>query len=201
VENFREKERALRMDSDTFYWLFSSMAQTYGAIIGIAGLLTVYRLENYRMLRSELRERNIKTMERIFGQKVRSWSPKKMIRHFREPDEAGKARWDNIRNQSTENELIGNFEYDMKTLGGVEDWCDARRRDFVKFLSYHLFLMTASLAAISFVPVKEVFWGTASGNILAIGLMGFVMVCVLGKSWHMTWTFVKSLVKGIEEEE
>ncbi|MBW1910484.1 MAG: hypothetical protein JRJ11_13250 [Deltaproteobacteria bacterium] len=33
------------MTEDTLYWLFSTIAQTYGAIAGIIGMLTVYKLQ------------------------------------------------------------------------------------------------------------------------------------------------------------
>jgi len=33
------------MNADTLYWLFSTIAQTYGAIVGIIGMLTIYRLQ------------------------------------------------------------------------------------------------------------------------------------------------------------
>lgn len=33
------------MTQESLYWLFSTIAQTYGAIVGIIGMLTVYRLQ------------------------------------------------------------------------------------------------------------------------------------------------------------
>ncbi len=34
------------MTEDTLCWLFSTIAQTHGAIVGIMGMLTFYRLQN-----------------------------------------------------------------------------------------------------------------------------------------------------------
>lgn len=33
------------MNADTFFWLFSTIAQTYGAILGVIGMLTVYKFQ------------------------------------------------------------------------------------------------------------------------------------------------------------
>ena len=38
------------MDKEALYWLFSTIAQSYGAIVGIVGLLVVYQLENKNRL-------------------------------------------------------------------------------------------------------------------------------------------------------
>ncbi|NIO20879.1 MAG: hypothetical protein GTN76_09115 [Candidatus Aenigmarchaeota archaeon] len=45
------------MTEDTLSWLFSTIAQTYGAIVGIMGMLTVYRLQTLSRYREDCRKR------------------------------------------------------------------------------------------------------------------------------------------------
>jgi len=45
------------MTEDILYWLFSTIAQTYGAIVDIMGMLTVYRLQSLSRYREDCRKR------------------------------------------------------------------------------------------------------------------------------------------------
>jgi hypothetical protein len=55
------------MNQDTLCRLFSTIAQTYSEIVGIVGLLVVYRLQNERGIRNELRTRILPAMRDGFG--------------------------------------------------------------------------------------------------------------------------------------
>ena len=45
------------MTEDTLYWLFSTIPQTYGAIVGIMGMLTFYRVQSLSRYREGCRKR------------------------------------------------------------------------------------------------------------------------------------------------
>ena len=61
------------MTEDTFYWLFSTIAQTYAAIVGIMGMLTVYRLQTLSRYREDCRKRTEGPAHDVFDYEVEAY--------------------------------------------------------------------------------------------------------------------------------
>lgn len=179
------------MNQDTLYWLFSTIAQTYGAIVGIVGLLVVYRLQNERSIRTELRDRNVNRMGNVFGDKAHVWSPKKMSCHFHDANETQLVRLDGLGT-----EIKGNLEYDLNRMDQSREYGQKIRRDFEWFLLYHLMLIMFSIIAIYFVPIEYVFHTDTFISVVWL----IVLVLLLVISFSLTWPFILSLLKGLEEE-
>ena len=68
------------MDEDTLYWLFSTIAQTYGAILGVIGMLMVYRLQNLSTIIKERMENSLIQRKQHFGEPSYSQSPEEFFK-------------------------------------------------------------------------------------------------------------------------
>jgi hypothetical protein len=55
------------MVSNTLYYLFSTLAQTFGAIVGLIGILTVYRLQQLNTRLEKIWEPNIPVIAEAIG--------------------------------------------------------------------------------------------------------------------------------------
>jgi len=66
-----------KMTEQTLYWLFSTVAQTLGAIVGIIGMLTVYRLQNIPNQKRQIMEDSSSYRQYFFGLAAKSQTPEK----------------------------------------------------------------------------------------------------------------------------
>ena len=117
---------------NTLYWLFSTIAQTYGAIVGIIGMLTIYKLqlisnsvggimersERYRSAHPPIRDLDLPTAKDFYNKwpEYRKTATKRLV------PEAAKNRLDIFHKQ----------------LGILFDLRDEIKNEFWVFIGIHL---------------------------------------------------------------
>lgn len=136
----------MAVDKDTLYWLFSTVAQTYGAIVGVIGMLTVYRLQNLSNFIKEAMDKSIDRRnyylgETIYGQDPRwfieAWHKRKESREIRNPDDK---------------KFLDSLSDD---LSRALDQTEKIKMRGIRFLLAHLFIIIFSILALLFSKALE----------------------------------------------
>lgn len=151
---------------NTLFYLFSTTAQTYGAIIGIVGLLVVYRLENQSNLRGSIRNRLVdeprRFLPRLLGNKTYGWSPDDIVDKFQEPDEQDRKMLARTKREEKKNYLY--LRDEVKRINNSRVIGKRIRYSFAIFMAYHFpFLILAPIISIFFTKelspyAWQVFW-------------------------------------------
>lgn len=186
------------MDKTTLYWLFTTIAQTYGAIIAIIGFLMVFRLENMRRIRAELRQRQIDTMVKIFLDIARRWPPSQMIKHYHNLTPEEQQRYDDLESHEKEN-----LYYDIKVIEDAGHYADNLTGKFKPFFAYHLFIIIASFTAIFIIPTAQ-YWlrrNLPSLNSIFVIALSISLVVIFYASIKLIYSFVHPLLEGLPERE
>lgn len=185
------------MYGDTLYWFFSTIAQTYGAVVGILGFLMVFRLQNMRQIRSELRERQLKRMIMIFGDEAGCWPPRQMIHNYKNRDSSAEQNYRKKLNP-TDRKILW---YDMTVMERADEYADRIINSFIPFFAYHLFIIIGSFAAIYVIPIGKCWARTnlPSLNTSLLIAITMILISVFIISIKQIWPFVLDLLKGLEE--
>jgi hypothetical protein len=75
------KGESMNIDEVTLYYLFSTFAQTYGAIIAVLTAFSAFRLQNLSNFRKVLRDRLVKPLSELNADSV-SMSPADMVEYW-----------------------------------------------------------------------------------------------------------------------
>ena len=192
------------MDSgDMLYWFFSTIAQTYGAIIAIIGLLVVYRLDNQNRLRGAIRERLLeprrRIMPEIFGEKAYGWSPDVMVDKFQEPNDKDKSKLKALKNRGDEK-----YPYlfdEMKRINNSIVISKRIRVTFLFFIGFHLIcIIIPSLLAIFYTVSLKNYEYSIFGAFIIILIISCGLTALL--VWFLLKTVKKDapLKKPVEDE-
>lgn len=77
------------MPVDDLYWLFSTIAQTLGAIVGLIGMISVYRLQGLSNSKREIMNRTIDARKSHFGLDAFKQTPEEFVEDCWKKIEAG----------------------------------------------------------------------------------------------------------------
>ena len=131
----------MELDKDTLYWLFSTIAQTYGAIVGVIGMLTVYRLQNLSNFIKEAMDNSKDRRFYYFGEAIYGQSPQEFIEIWREHKQTHE-----VRNTGDKN-FLDNFSDNLSR--GLEQTEKIKMRG-IRFLRTHLLIIIFSILALLF---------------------------------------------------
>jgi len=134
------------MDKVMLYWLFSTIAQTYGAIVGVIGMLTVYRLQILSNYIKEAMDSTKKRRESHFAEAAYGQDVKEFIEG-----------WNNRKTSSR--------EFDKNDIKFLTEASDNLRRTLdqiekikvrgINFLLTHLIIIVLSIVALLFCGILE----------------------------------------------
>jgi hypothetical protein len=135
------------MDTMLFY-LFSAIAQTYGAILGVMGMLAVYRLQMLRGVRRDLRAKYVQEYPEYSADNVTN-----IIRKVCEKHQGGRPSNPDLRRL---------YDHSMGYCQLLKDNLDTTkeiRDSFYVFLGVHLSMIILALIALILVDsLKSVQW-------------------------------------------
>jgi hypothetical protein len=136
--------RGETMTPDAMYWLFSTIAQTLGAIVGLIGVFSVYRIQVLRKAQEETMERTLAARKIFFGLSATGQSQSQFYTRWGEIDEANKQ-------QHPEQAGILNRAIDDLTLMMLSR--DLIIINFRLFLTINLMTIFASVLALPYCVV------------------------------------------------
>lgn len=125
---------------NTLYWLFSTIAQTYGAIIGIIGVFIVFRLEMKSRTRASIRESMLIHLENsgLVFELINSYDTKELVEYLENPKlEQDRIALEQIEGHDTHIILM----YQKKLLKESHKYSEDIRNDFFNFMTFHLVLV------------------------------------------------------------
>jgi hypothetical protein len=148
------------IDQDTLYWLLSTVAQTYSAIVGVIGFLVVYRLEGQSRVRDLIRDRLLRPrltngistpshFIRIFSNAAYGWSADDMVYHYENMPQESKQVF---RIMKTEEEDSYRYLVDeMRRINNSRVLTSRIVASFFLFFGFHLiFVIIPSLVSLLF---------------------------------------------------
>lgn len=126
-------------------WLFSTMAQTYGAILGIFGMISLYRLQTLSAKMEHSRDR-AETHLLAFSLEVSGLSSEDIVERWKKKSEEEKERH---KKSSSERFLaihnaVGRIERCM-------NWSAKTRKWFTIFIGVHVIIITASILGLVYI--------------------------------------------------
>jgi len=78
-------EHTMLITGEALYWFFSTIAQTLGAIVGVVGMLTVFKLQNITTYTQQIVDRTFQQRNGVFPNgKAYTQTPKDIIIDFKE---------------------------------------------------------------------------------------------------------------------
>jgi hypothetical protein len=166
-------------------------------------LLIIYRLENQRSIRSELRARNIKTIVEIFGETARTLSPQQMHELYYHKSSEEKLRaWLRDHPQPSDMVPLADLKYDLKLMNKSVTYAGNLRHRFEQFLGYHLGIISFSILGIYFTPLIRTLAITQEAPSVYFLIYAFllVLIAILAISWMLTWPLVLFALRGLEEK-
>ena len=181
------------MDENTLYWLFSTIAQSYGAIIGIIGLLVVYRLETQSRLRESITASLMaedKIRDAFLNVKATGWSAEDMSYHYNNPDPGLEKSLDKLLDRTVSSDLkdgVTRIDNSIK-LGTTI------REKFSLFVKFHLGLIIGPIILIHIVPLFFSDGQTFIRPIVIFIIFLVILIVVLSISCKMIWTMAMTLL-------
>jgi hypothetical protein len=161
------------MNEDTLYWVFSTIAQTYGAIVGIIGMLTIYRLQNLSNRIEDCRKRIEKNAFTTFGAEARILSPENLA-----------TKWDKHTGKEYlkehRSELFHMIDTDVQRIKIYMPWSNKIRENFLIFFVFHLvIIIIPSIFCLFFVSVLVSFkWVIISLILTALVISAISIISV-----------------------
>jgi len=198
----------MELDKDTLYWLFSTVAQTYGAIVGVIGMLTVYRLQNLSNFIKEAMDNSKDRRLNYFGEAIYGQSPQGFIAAWREHKQTHE-----VWNAGDKN-FLDKFSDDLSR--GLEQTEKIKMRG-IRFLRIHLLIIIFSILALLFsktlgehssiaVLVLVLLFGVAAWSLFIMRNLFFVLFemerdeykKMSGDTWNDKKKYVKKLADKAE---
>jgi hypothetical protein len=146
-----------KINYETLYWLFSTVAQAYAAVVGVMGLLVVYRLESesrvrdtvsQRVLRASFAQSIMKPPLRfvdIFGRQASGWSADDMADKFQKPNDIVMGVLRTL--------VTPDYDYlldEMKRISNSRGVSKRIQRSFRNFFGFHLIFIILFIVGIFF---------------------------------------------------
>jgi hypothetical protein len=156
------------MTPDALYWLFSTIAQTLGAIVGLIGVFSVYRIQVLRKGQDEIMERTLSARKLFFGLSATGQSQSQFYTRWGEVAESKKQ-------QNAEQTAILNRAMDELTLVMLSR--DIIVSNFRLFLTITILAIFASVLALPYcdVLVRLSSW-TIFGTLFIFGVCMIITV-------------------------
>lgn len=126
------------MGKEQFFWLFSTIAQTYGALIAVIGMLVVFRFQNISSYISTVHQKHLVIRRGYFGDKAYSQSPDKFIEDWAERKD----------DKPDSDEII--LEKLCEDLSAHYNQRSELRKRFLIFFFGHMLILVLSITAIMF---------------------------------------------------
>jgi len=127
------------MTIDTLHWLFSTIAQTYGAILGVFIMLTIYRFQTLSNDTENCRKRAEDSARYFFGTEIYGLSPEGLAEKWEQSPEMHK---DNFEGQIMKRE-VGRIE-------AYHLWSEKIRKWLIAFILVYGIVIVAALLGIWF---------------------------------------------------
>ena len=178
----------------TLYWLFSTIAQSYGAIIGFIGLLVVYRLDNQSRRRESIEASlmaNKAIKETFINVKVTGWSAEDISYHYHNPEPG--------LTQNLDTFLPKKISIDLKDgitrIDNSVKRSTAIREKFKSFVTFHfLVLIIVPIILIYLVPIFFPDGQTLVWPITIFITVLVILIVVLSISCKMIWSMAMTLL-------
>ena len=166
------------MDENTLFWLFSTIAQTYGAIVSIIGFLVIYRLDRF----NKYLEEDKKTYKRNFDSFFRNYRTGLDVNALKTEDIVN--NWNEIvvGNDLKKKDLKGNYGVAYKGIIGMKrnlNWSRAVRIVFGIVILYHLPLIIFSIIGIYYVPELTQYAEIIPCNLIIVLLLSLGLIFLL----------------------
>lgn len=185
------------VDHKTLYWLFSTFAQSYGAIVGLLGLFVVYRFERQSIIREDIRKRVLKDetltkkpdndsdspIIQIFGRKVIGMSPDEINDHYQEKIKESQKKA--LKELKDKKDL--DYQYlheEMKRINNSIGITKRLEKSSLRFFPIHFLFIIASIFCIFFAH------GLAK---YAPWVIWITIICLL-VSGVLTWNLARALI-------
>jgi len=156
------------MTAETLYWLFSTVAQTYGAIVGIIGMLTVYKLQIIRNKKTEIIKQTDRQLQYFFDYKRFTMTPEDIVYAW----ETG--NYDKRNNADTA--IMDNLIKEIKQVNKVTKEI---KTSFKAFLVYHLAMITISMVCLLQTEILETSNIRITLAISTIFIISFILTTIL----------------------
>ena len=135
------------LTSEALYWFFSTIAQTLGAIVGVVGMLTVFKLQNITASMQQLVDNTLNQRSAIFeGEKALNQTPKDVVTDFYE-------KWiknDKIKEyEDNASVRVIHFAY-LRIINSFDIYKKIRFRFFFTFLIPQLVVIFFSIESLLF---------------------------------------------------
>jgi hypothetical protein len=131
------------MSEQTLFWLFSTIAQTFGAILGVVGMVAIYRFQDIRRLRWDVMAWCESERHSRFGEHVHMQAAEGFISAWR-------------REKKTLNVEAEKGQRNFEKLNAAEDKLvelfRTHERIRWKFISFVMFKLLTILAALALLP-------------------------------------------------
>ena len=189
-----------RVDYETLYWLFSTVAQAYAAVVGVMGLLVVYRLETESRNRDRISQRVLQArfprsliteplrFADIFGRKATGWSPDDMADEFQNANDRVKGELRTL--------LITDYDYlrdEMKRISNSRGISKRIQKSFRNFFGFHLIFLILFILGILFThKLSSTTW-------LVYSVFGFIILLItisLGLTGILARDIIRTTEKG-----
>ena len=150
------------MTPDALYWLFSTIAQTLGAIVGLIGVFSVYRIQVLRKGQGDIMEKTLPARKVFFGLSAAGQSQAQFYTRWGEIEEEKKR-------QNVEPASILDRAIDELTLVMLSR--DIIISNFRLFLTINLMAIFASVLALPYcnVLIRLSSW-TIVGTLVIFGV-------------------------------
>ena len=163
------------MTQETLYWLFSTVAQTYGAIVGILGMLVVYKLQHLSTTIIELRQDYKDTIRFFFAMQSINMSDNHLV-----------ISWDQISDARESTPEKNEMDDLITTLKPLLHKSNEIRREFKIFILPHLLLIILSILSLLVCDYLAT---------LNAGATAVILVTVFSMSFLMIVSFCFLLIK------
>jgi len=168
------------MESTTLYYLFSTLAQAYAALLGVMGMFAVYRLQGLRELRRSVRDRLVPHAKMFFSEDPTSMDAETLVDRW--PNEVSK------QDLTCDNQLLkdhiqrGNPEVESIKTAMIR--ARAVRDSFKCFMGYHVPLIGISMLLLLFAERLKCYWT----------LILIILIAVLSVSSWLIWKVALALL-------
>lgn len=162
------------LDNDTLYWFFSTIAQTYGATLGVLGMFSIYRLQSLYNKKENCRRQSEEAAISAFGLPAKGFSPEDLQEKFSRATGEEKSKWGSS-NTEILHKAVNRIDRHLKQGKKI-------RNNFFIFMIINLFIIVASIILLPF-SEDLLCW---KNNVLIVSLIfilsSAVVTYILGRS-------------------
>ena len=157
------------MDSEALKWLFSSIAQTYGALVGILGMLVVYKLQLIANMIREIRQKYMGAIYHFFGLESYVITDRQLVKS-----------WKSIAKDQEVTPEKNTMDDFAKTIEPLLHKSNEIRSEFTRFLVPHLALILTSIILLLITDqIATLDFGIVIGLLIVLLAISFIMILSL----------------------